>query len=362
MRRLTIAALGLSVVCAAVVVAPPALADNAVTCELDGDVSFGSPPETLPTGMTMTFTGSGSVCAGDTLAASSANLAGSFSCTTGTGTGTLDLTWSGGDTSTADVTVATATTGLAAVGFISSGAYEGWTASLNLSTTEAYTFSCLDSTITSLRATGALSLSANGVASATGAVDTATDTATAISVADLPEETAEDAVEPTRSPLHKCEYPGDMYRGGATTGSGHCKYAQAWSAVKCVDSRPSTTGATCYAKSFREFAYRGGTSNTRYAGGKSCYLGNATDTRSWRLSAFAVVNRSTNQLRYSAPTTHYGWHTNCGVENQRFYGRPTPFTMTQSHFIHYTFVHSACPSSACGTFVNEIEFQVNVPS
>ncbi|HEU0131644.1 MAG TPA: hypothetical protein VFQ85_11715 [Mycobacteriales bacterium] len=159
------------------------------------------------------------------------------------------------------------------------------------------------------------------------------------------------AVQPSR-----CSYPGGMYAG-----TNDCKYAQAHVATRCTDGHTTATGTSCWEKQVLRFSYRGGTADATsptVTGG--CRYGGDSGMRDWAMSYFTV--RTARGAVYTAPTAHYGLHTNCDVEAGPYYGTPNPITLREDAVAHYSFVHRCPASPTCASFSSEIDFAIPVPS
>jgi hypothetical protein len=97
-------------------------------CTLSGTATFSQPVKAVPASLTYTFTGTFANCKGTTSVKSgtvSASGAGKLGCAEGTSTGSANITWNTGQTSTATFSTTSATAATAIKGKVTGGLFAG---------------------------------------------------------------------------------------------------------------------------------------------------------------------------------------------------------------------------------------------
>lgn len=335
-----------------------AFAGVEVFCGLTGTVSLDPDSASVRIG----FTGVTNGCTDVGVDGTIVRLDGRLSCGTSDGTARLTLEPVSGVPSLATTVVSGSTPGIAVLGTLTSGAYEGAGIAAMLAVV-APLDSCTSSRATSGPSPGIIHVGPN-------LLGTGPSLGVEPPMVGDPWSTKDEGDNTIDQNFRRCPVPGDMYSDGDHSA---CKYDQAWAATRCTRTRQVSTGGTtsekvCTQKQLTQFAYRGGTANTRtpQKSGR-CALGTpGTDTQEWHLYRFRVARSRDGQPIYDAPSTHYGYHYNCDVEGQRFYGNPNPITMDEDHQAEFTWAHFPCgylyQCDGQQGFVSTLTFGIGVPS
>jgi hypothetical protein len=357
-------ALAVALTTAAILVVPArANAAAEMSCALAGDLTLGVPSVPFSGDVGVTFDGASTSCEGTaTDSTVTVHLDGAFGCTDATGGGTATLNWADGTSSSVTAVVATAPAGVAALGTVGTGPYEGDGASLTL-TMPAPLAQCTASRSSTTSVPGVLYVDRSLVPEGADLQPPIVDTD--------PWSQQDQAHDEVDGNITRCAIPGDMYVGDWSV----CKYSQAWVGTRCTRTRQVTTSGgeserVCTQKQFTQFAYRGGTSNPRspkISGRCANSTASPTDTEQWRLVMFELREPSDDHAVYAAAASHTVLHSNCDTEGQRFYGNPMPYTMEHDYRAHYEWAHFPCGYfRPCQIedrgFLSSLTFGIDVPS